>query len=246
MAPHSRVGVTPKKGNLRLKLFDGDGEEWGTLASRVDPTGFDGRTRVTFEPQRLARMTWSGKGDGRLTHPLRRLVLVFSPDDKQSPDPLVLDVDRVEVVGDGGPVACWSPAGALELTSGADRSSSTVAQAARPDGRRPGPVPRCAAARRVLRQRHRRLLRRGRGRRRPGRRRRGQDRIHRARDLTGADIDRELEGRPIAHLVTDADGSVWLAAGPGGATGWVTVRAVVTRDGIPAYSGVQLVKLTDG
>ncbi|MFE6492862.1 hypothetical protein [Streptomyces sp. NPDC057748] len=115
------TGVTPKKGNLWLKLFDGDSEEWGTLASRVDPTGFDGRTRVTFEPQRLARMTWSGKGDGRLTHPLRRLVLVFFPDDRQSPDPLVLDVDRVEVVGDGGPVAGWSRAGALELTSGSDR-----------------------------------------------------------------------------------------------------------------------------
>ncbi|MET8744256.1 hypothetical protein [Streptomyces sp. NPDC004728] len=115
------TGVTPKKGNLWLKLFDGDSEEWGTLASRVDPTGFDGRTRVTFEPQRLARMTWSGKGDGRLTHPLRRLVLVFFPDDKQSPDPLVLDVDCVEVVGDGGPVAGWSRAGALELTSGSDR-----------------------------------------------------------------------------------------------------------------------------
>lgn len=48
-------------------------------------------------------------------------MLVFFPDDKQSPDPLVLDVDRVEVAGDGGPVAGLSRAGALELTSGADR-----------------------------------------------------------------------------------------------------------------------------
>ncbi|MEV5686373.1 hypothetical protein AB0L68_24700 [Streptomyces sp. NPDC052164] len=125
--PHlSRVsvwltGVTPKKGNLWLKLFDQDNEEWGTLASRVDPAGFDGRTRVTFEPQRLSRMTWSGKADGRLTYPLRRLVLVFFPDDKQSPDPFVVDVDSIEVVGDGGPVDTWSRAGALELTSGADR-----------------------------------------------------------------------------------------------------------------------------
>ncbi|MCX5108163.1 hypothetical protein OOK13_06435 [Streptomyces sp. NBC_00378] len=46
--------------------------------------------------------------------------------------------------------------------------------------------------------------------------------------------------------MTDADGSVWLTPGPGGATGWVTVRAVVTRDDIPAYSGVRLVELTDG
>lgn len=115
------TGVTPKKGNLWLKLFDQDNEEWGTLASRIDPTGFDGRTRVTFEPQRLSRMTWSGKGDGRVTYPLRRLVLVFFPDDKQSPEPLVLDVDAIEVVGDGGPVATWSRAGALELTRGEDR-----------------------------------------------------------------------------------------------------------------------------
>ncbi|MYQ89665.1 MULTISPECIES: hypothetical protein [unclassified Streptomyces] len=115
------TGVTPKKGNLWLKIFDQDNEEWGTLASRVDPTGFDGRTRVTFEPQRLARMTWSGVADGKLTYPLRRLVLVFFPDDKQSADPFVFEVESVEVVGDGGPVSTWSRAGALELTSGADR-----------------------------------------------------------------------------------------------------------------------------
>ncbi|MFB7917348.1 hypothetical protein [Streptomyces sp. NPDC056061] len=115
------TGVVPKKGNLWLKVFDQDKEEWGTLATRVDPTGFDGPTRITFEPQRLARTSWSGVGDGRLTHPLRRLVLVFFPDDKQSADPLVLDVDRVEVVGDGGPVADWSRADALELTHGTDR-----------------------------------------------------------------------------------------------------------------------------
>ncbi|MFJ2882967.1 hypothetical protein ACIPJN_32885 [Streptomyces sp. NPDC086796] len=126
-APHlARVsvwltGVTPKRGNLWLKVFDQDNEEWGTLASRVDPTGFDGRTRVTFEPQRLSRMTWSGVADGRLTYPLRRLVLVFFPDDKQSADPFVFDMESVEVVGDGGPVSTWTRAGALELTSGADR-----------------------------------------------------------------------------------------------------------------------------
>ncbi|MFE6664850.1 hypothetical protein ACFVFH_14985 [Streptomyces sp. NPDC057697] len=108
------TGVTPKKGNLWLKIFDQDNEEWGTLASRVDPSGFDGRTRVTFEPQRLSRMTWSGVGDGRLTHPLRRLVLVFFPDDKQAADPFAFDLESVEVVGDGGPVSAWSRAGALE------------------------------------------------------------------------------------------------------------------------------------
>ncbi|MFJ2909843.1 hypothetical protein ACIO8F_10555 [Streptomyces sp. NPDC087228] len=40
------------------------------------------------------------------------------------------------------------------------------------------------------------------------------------------------------------DGSVWLAPNDGGAAGWVTVRAVVTRGRVPAYSGVALVKLT--
>ncbi|MFI8437319.1 hypothetical protein ACIGJO_26965 [Streptomyces sp. NPDC079020] len=115
------TGVTPKKGNLWLKLFDHENEEWGTLTSRIDPTGFNGRTRVTFEPQRLSRMAWSGKGDGQLTYPLRRLVLVFFPDDKQSAEPFVLDIDSIEVAGDGGPVDTWSRAGALELTSGTDR-----------------------------------------------------------------------------------------------------------------------------
>lgn len=63
-------------------------------------------------------------------------------------------------------------------------------------------------------------------------------------DLDGADIAWELDGRPVAQLVTDADGSVWLTPEHGGATGWATVRAVVTRDGVPAYSGVALVEIT--
>lgn len=115
-------GLALKKGNLWLKIFDQDNEEWGTLANRVDPAGFNGLTRVTFEPQRLSRMTWSAKLDGKVTYPLRRLVIVYFPDDKQSTENFVFDLDSIELVGDGGTVASWSRAGALELTSGADRA----------------------------------------------------------------------------------------------------------------------------
>lgn len=113
--------VTPKKGNLWLKLFDKDGEEWGTLATRVDPVNWDGRTRLTFEPQRLSLMTWSAKVDQKLTYPLRKLVVVFFPDDKTSPDPFDFDLESIELTGDGGPVTGWSREGAVELVSGAER-----------------------------------------------------------------------------------------------------------------------------
>lgn len=49
------TGVTPKKGNLWLKLFDGDSEEWGTLvagSTRRDSTGGPG--------SRSSRSGWPG------------------------------------------------------------------------------------------------------------------------------------------------------------------------------------------